>query len=53
MAQWVKDAALLWLWHRLAAIAVALIRPLAQEPPYATTESLKSKSALREVMKVK
>ena len=48
-AQWVKDPAvavscgvgcrrgsdlaLLWLWHRLAAIA--LIQPLAWEPPYA------------------
>ncbi len=27
------DLALLWLWRRLAAIA--LIRPLAWEPPYA------------------
>ena len=27
------DMALLWLWRRLAA--VALIRPLAWEPPYA------------------
>ena len=29
-----SDLALLWLWHRPAA--VALIRPLAQELPYAT-----------------
>ena len=28
-----SDPALLWLWHRLAAIAP--IRPLAWEPPYA------------------
>ena len=28
-----SDLVLLWLWHRLAAIA--LIRPLAWEPPYA------------------
>ena len=28
------DPALLWLWHRLASIA--LIRSLAWEPPYAT-----------------
>ena len=34
LAQWVKDLALLWLWHRPAALAP--IRPLAWEPPYAT-----------------
>ena len=34
LAQWVKDPAFLWLWRRLAAIAP--IRPLAWEPPYAT-----------------
>ena len=28
-----SDAALLWLWHRLAATAP--IQPLAWEPPYA------------------
>ena len=48
LTQWVKDLAqavahtgcrcgsdlvLLWLWHRPAA--VALVRPLAWEPPYA------------------
>ena len=33
LAQWVKDSVLLWLWCRPAA--VALIRPLAWEPPYA------------------
>ena len=33
LAQWVKDPVLLWLWCRPAA--VALIRPLAWEPPYA------------------
>ena len=37
--QWVKDLALLWLWYRLAA--VALIRPLAWEPPYAAGVALK------------
>ena len=31
VAQWVKDAALLWLWHML--VAAALIRPLAWELP--------------------
>ena len=34
LAQWVKDMVLLWLWRRLAA--VALIRPLTWEPPYAS-----------------
>ena len=34
LAQWVKDLALLWLWHRPAATAP--IRPLAWEPPHAT-----------------
>ena len=33
------DLALLWLWRRLAA--VALIRPLAWEPPYAMGVALK------------
>jgi len=30
--QWVKDLALLWLWHRLAATAPT--GPLAWETPY-------------------
>ena len=34
LAQWVKDPALLWLWHRPAA--AALIRPQAWELPYAS-----------------
>ena len=33
LTQWVKDPALLWIWHRPAARAP--IRPLAWEPPYA------------------
>ena len=33
------DLALLWLWRRLAAIA--LITSLAWEPPYAVGEALK------------
>ena len=41
LAQWVKDLALLWLWHRPAA--VSLIGPLAWELPYATGAALKSK----------
>ena len=35
------DPSLLWLWCTLAA--VALIRPLAGEPPYATGEAIKKK----------
>ena len=36
-----SDLTLLWLWCSLAA--VALIRPLAWEPPYARDEALKGK----------
>ena len=36
-----SDPALLWLWHK--PVAVALIRPLAWEPPYAMAAALKSK----------
>ena len=39
LAQWVNDLALLWLWCRLAAVAP--IRPLAWELPYATGVALK------------
>ena len=39
LAQWVKDPVLLWLWCRPAA--VALIRPLAWEPPYTAGVALK------------
>ena len=35
----ISDPALLWLWHRPAAIAV--IRPLAWELPYAMGKALK------------
>ena len=41
LSQWVKDPALLWLWCR--PVVVALIRPLAWEPPYAASVALKSK----------
>ncbi|MDD0637218.1 hypothetical protein PS027_23690, partial [Shigella sonnei] len=34
-----RDPVLLWLWHRPAA--VALIQPLACEPPYALGVTLK------------
>ena len=36
-----SDPTLLWLWRR--PVAVALIGPLAWEPPYAAGEPLKSK----------
>ena len=36
-----SDPALLWLWHGPAAIAS--IRPLAWEPPYAAGVALKDK----------
>ena len=36
-----SDTALLWLWYRLQT--VALIQPLAWEPPYAAGEALKRK----------
>ena len=36
---------LLWLWCRL--LAIALIQPLAQEPPYATGVALKKKKKLK------
>ena len=38
------DLVLLWLWHRPAAIA--LIRPLAWEPPYATDVAQKEKKKI-------
>ena len=41
-----SDPALLWLWHRL--VAVAPIRPLAWEPPHAMDAALKSKKKKRE-----
>ena len=39
LAQRAKDLALLWLWRRPGA--VALIQPLAWEPPYAVGAALK------------
>ena len=41
-----SDLALLWLWHRLAA--VALIRPLAWEPPHVSGVALKSKNKTKQ-----
>ena len=45
LTQWVKDPALPWLWHRLAA--VALVRPLVWEPPYALAVAPKRKKRER------
>ena len=42
----VSDSALLWLWCRLAA--VALIRPLVWESPYAVGAALKKKMLERD-----
>ena len=39
--QWVEDLALLWLWCR--PVAMALIRSLAWEPPYAVGAALKKR----------
>ena len=39
LAQWVKDLTLLWLW--CSPVAIAPIRPLAWEPPYAAGAALK------------
>ena len=39
LTQWVKDPELLWLWCRPEAIA--LIEPLAWEPPYSASAALK------------
>ena len=45
------DPVLLWLWHRLAA--VALIQPLAWEPLYAVGVALKGKKRKKERKKEK
>ena len=39
------DPELLWLWCRL--VAVALIQPLAWEPPYTMGAALKSKNQIK------
>ena len=45
LPQWVKDLALLWLWCRPAAVAP--IRPLAWEPPYAMGAALEKEKKLK------
>ena len=46
-----SNRVLLWLWFRLAA--VALIQPLAWEPPYAISAALKSKKKKKKKEKKK
>jgi len=46
-----SDPALLWLWYRPAA--VALIRPLAWEPPYAAGVALEKAKRQNEINKIK
>ena len=40
----ISDPSWLWLWYRL--MAIALIRPLAWEPPYAVGAALKKKKKI-------
>ena len=47
-AQWVEDLALVWLWRRLAA--VALIGSLAWEPPYTVGVALKKQKGKKKSM---
>ena len=51
LTQWVKDPVLLWLWCRPAAIA--LIRPLAWEPPYAVGSALEKAKRQKIFKKIK
>ena len=43
-----SDLVLLWLWHR--PVAIALIQPLAWEPPYATGAAQEKKKKSRFLM---
>ena len=43
------DLALLWLWHRLTAIAP--IKPLAWEPPYVAGADLKRPKKKKKVLR--
>ena len=45
LAQWVQDLAVLWLWCGL--VAIAQIRPLAWEFPYAAGVALKKEKKER------
>ena len=50
LAQWVEYPVLLWLWCGLAAVAP--IRPLAWEPPYAmgVAQEMANKQTKKELM---
>ena len=48
LAQWVKDLALLWLWHKPAA--VILIQPLAWELPFASDAAVKKKKKRNQIV---
>ena len=45
-----SDLALLWLWHRLAAVAP--MRPLAWEPPYAMGTTLEKTNKTKQNKKI-
>ena len=45
-----SDLALLWLWHRLAAVAP--LGPIAWEPPYAESMALKKKNLFESFLSV-
>ena len=47
LTEWIGYPALLWLWHRLAAVAP--IQPLAWEVPYATGVALKSEKKKKRI----
>ena len=51
LAQWVKDPAFPWLWHR--PVVTALIERLAWEPPYAVGAALKRPKKKKKKKKVK
>ena len=51
LAQWVKNRALLWLWHRPAA--VNLIKSLVWELPYVSGVAMKKKKNLGEQVQIK
>ena len=51
LTQWVKDLALLSLWHRPAA--TVLIGPLAWEPPYAAGAAVKGQKPKKKKKKKK
>ena len=48
-----SDLALLWLWLWCRPVAVALIRPLACEPPYASDAALKRQKKTKKKKKKK